>query len=160
MTKKEKIIRTMMDFPNLKNADIARRVGCAPTYVNQVENQWLRDKPKTNDTQVEMFPEVESVCLQDMNITGTDVDAVLTERGSRYGKFETHAEITQILKREAARYLTRQRKELDFDQQEALDMIFHKIGRIINGDPDYADSWVDIAGYAKLIADRLEGKTR
>jgi hypothetical protein len=44
------------------------------------------------------------------------------------------------------------------DQQEALDMIFHKIGRIVNGDPDYADSWIDIAGYATLVADRLEGK--
>jgi hypothetical protein len=35
-------------------------------------------------------------------------------------------------------------------------MVVHKIGRILNGDPHYADSWVDIAGYAKLVADRLE----
>ena len=34
-------------------------------------------------------------------------------------------------------------------------MIFHKIGRIVNGDPNYADSWHDIAGYAKLVEDRL-----
>lgn len=46
------------------------------------------------------------------------------------------------------------------DQQEALDMICHKIGRIINGDPDYADSWHDIAGYAQLVADRLNGVER
>ena len=39
-------------------------------------------------------------------------------------------------------------------------MIFAKVGRILNGDPNYADSWIDIAGYAKLVADRLEGKTR
>jgi hypothetical protein len=45
------------------------------------------------------------------------------------------------------------------DQIEALDMICHKIGRILNGDPNYADSWVDIAGYAKLVADRLEKHT-
>jgi hypothetical protein len=37
-------------------------------------------------------------------------------------------------------------------------MICHKLGRIVNGDPNYADSWIDIAGYAKLVADRLEGK--
>ncbi len=37
-------------------------------------------------------------------------------------------------------------------------MIFHKIARIINGDPNYADSWVDIAGYATLVANRLENK--
>ena len=49
---------------------------------------------------------------------------------------------------------------LKADQQEALDMIAHKIGRIINGDPDYADSWDDIAGYAKLVGDRLRGVER
>ena len=51
-------------------------------------------------------------------------------------------------------------KSLKADQQEALEMILHKIARIVNGDPDYADSWVDIAGYAKLVADRLEGIER
>jgi hypothetical protein len=49
---------------------------------------------------------------------------------------------------------------LDSDQKEALEMIVHKIARILNGDPNYADSWVDIAGYAKLVADRLEGVAR
>ena len=34
-------------------------------------------------------------------------------------------------------------------------MICHKIGRIINGDANYEDSWRDIAGYAQLVADRL-----
>jgi hypothetical protein len=37
-------------------------------------------------------------------------------------------------------------------------MVAHKIARIINGDPNYSDSWVDVAGYAKLVADRLDGK--
>lgn len=90
----------------------------------------------------------------------TSVDSVLEERGSRYGAFITHAAITQQLKQVAAKQLHHRGKVLVADQQEALDMIFHKIGRIINGDPDYADSWIDIAGYAKLVADRLEGKER
>lgn len=46
------------------------------------------------------------------------------------------------------------------DAVEALEMIAHKIGRILNGDPGYADSWVDIAGYAQLVADRLNGVER
>ena len=83
----------------------------------------------------------------------TDVDAVLAERGKRYGKFEAHAEITWALK-DAMR--ERGWGRLSPDQRVALDMIAHKIGRILNGDPNYADSWVDIAGYAKLVADRLE----
>jgi hypothetical protein len=91
----------------------------------------------------------------------TDVDATLTERGSRYGKFEDHAKITQELKQAIFRHMDNvSRVELDNDQQEALEMICHKIGRIVNGDPDYADSWIDIAGYAKLVADRLQGVER
>lgn len=88
------------------------------------------------------------------------LDAVLTERGSRYGAFSSHATITQAYKTLMFCQLEEQGKCLASDQQEALDMIFHKIGRILNGDPNYADSWIDIAGYAKLVADRLEGKIR
>jgi hypothetical protein len=148
MTKKEMIIRTMCDFPNLNKWQIADRVGCHPTYVNQVENQWLKDTTK-DERQTEMFEENTSA-----------IDAILTERGSRYGPFITHAEITQRYKRLTHKFLHNSGKELDHDQQEALDMIFHKIGRIVNGDPDYIDSWDDIAGYAKLVADRLRGDVK
>jgi len=107
-----------------------------------------------------------------MSITKTDITAdgsvpdannvtqILTERGHRYGKFVGHASVTQDLKNVIDLHLNQRNKALTDDQQEALDMICHKIGRIINGDPDYADSWIDIAGYAKLVADRLEGIER
>ena len=84
----------------------------------------------------------------------------LTERGKRYGTFVGHAEVTQHLKAYYREQLATRGKVLAPDQYEALDMVMHKIGRIMNGDPDYADSWVDIAGYAKLVADRLEGVVR
>ena len=89
-----------------------------------------------------------------------DVDAILDERGTRYGQFKDVALVIQRLKQEIRMGLLLQSKILDVDQQEALDMICNKIGRIVNGDPNYVDSWVDIAGYAKLVADRLEGKAR
>ena len=82
-----------------------------------------------------------------------DIDAVLTERGSRYGEFKDHARITQAIKHKIRQGPSFHK--MDDDMVEALDMIAHKIGRIVNGDPRYADSWVDIAGYAKLVADRL-----
>jgi hypothetical protein len=85
----------------------------------------------------------------------SDVSTTLAERGNRYGEFKGHAEVTQRLKLVLADELGRREKVLADDQQEALDMIFHKIGRIVNGDPNYADSWHDIAGYAKLVDDRL-----
>jgi hypothetical protein len=84
----------------------------------------------------------------------------LAARGNRYGKFTGHAEVTQTLKMIVATALTKRNKTLAPDQQEALDMICHKIGRIINGDENYDDSWIDIAGYAQLVADRLRGTER
>lgn len=90
--------------------------------------------------------------------TGTDVAAVLETRGASYGSFTGVARNAQRLKhcfQQGDSY-----HKLAPDQKEALDMIASKLARIINGDPDYVDSWVDIAGYAKLIVDRLEGKER
>jgi hypothetical protein len=89
-----------------------------------------------------------------------DITATLQERGSRYGRFTGHAAVTQHLKSIIRCHLDQRNKTLAADQEEALDMICHKIGRIINGDPDYADSWHDIAGYAQLVADRLNGVER
>jgi hypothetical protein len=90
----------------------------------------------------------------------SDLNDTLEERGQRYGRFISHAFITQQLKTVIRHALEARQKQLADDQQEALDMICHKIGRIINGDPDYADSWHDIAGYAQLVADRLNGVER
>ena len=90
----------------------------------------------------------------------SNVNDTLTERGKRYGTFTGHAEIAQHLKVTINRYLGRREQHLADDQKEALDMICHKIARIINGDPNYADSWHDIAGYAQLVADRLQGLER
>lgn len=84
-----------------------------------------------------------------------DVAATLAERGKRYGEFKGHADVTISLKSCIAHALGIRNKTLATDQQEALDMICHKIGRIINGDPDYTDSWHDIAGYAQLVETRL-----
>lgn len=92
-----------------------------------------------------------------------EIDETLVERGKRYGKFTGHAQVSQEIQIAMADGLARNGKDwnsMKYDQVEALFMIAHKIGRIINGDPDYADSWVDIAGYAKLVSDRLEGHER
>lgn len=89
-----------------------------------------------------------------------DLNQILTERGDRYGRFVDHAKISQEMKRLIYRQLDARSQDLDDDQLEALEMICHKVARIINGDPDYSDSWRDIAGYAALVADRLDGVPR
>ena len=88
----------------------------------------------------------------------TEIKAVLEQRGNRYGSFDQHSVITQTFKHWAGEFRKGKPALLPY-QQEALDMIFHKIGRILNGDPNYDDSWIDIAGYAQLVVDKLyEGK--
>ena len=84
------------------------------------------------------------------------VNDTLEERGKRYGSFEGHAQITQGLKN--VMYVSPQWPNLTPSMREALDMIVHKIGRILNGDPAYADSWHDIAGYAMLVEQELVAK--
>ena len=83
-----------------------------------------------------------------------NVSQTLKERGKKYGDFTTHAQITQELKDVVKNY----DGNLSPIHKEALDMIMHKVGRILNGDPNYADSWHDIAGYAQLVEERVEGK--
>ena len=88
------------------------------------------------------------------------IQSTLEERGKRYGKFTGHAAVSQgiqaVIKDGFKLNENTKFEDLDEDMQEALFMIAHKLGRIVNGDPWYADSWVDISGYAKLVSDRLE----
>lgn len=91
------------------------------------------------------------------------VEEVLKERGTRYGVFMGQAQIAQSLHivLDQGMKLTGKTK-FDFapDQLEAINMIVNKIARIYNGDPHYSDSWRDIAGYATLVADRLDNDTQ
>lgn len=83
------------------------------------------------------------------------IDTTLANRGNRYGAFDGHARITQSIKR--AMQDSPNWSKLTDDKRESLEMVAHKIGRILNGDPEYHDSWHDIIGYTKLVADKLEG---
>lgn len=90
----------------------------------------------------------------------TDVDQVLDSRAVDYGAFKDGAALMQGIKRLLADHAQKHGKTFADDQWEALEMIVHKMGRIVNGNPDKVDHWTDIAGYAKLVADRLEGRVR
>ena len=91
------------------------------------------------------------------NDSEKDIHTILDERGARYGSFDGHAIITQKLKSYFCIH-SKSYSLLSYSQKEAIDMIFHKIGRIGNGDPNYLDSWVDIVGYAQLVVDELRSK--
>ena len=83
------------------------------------------------------------------------VNDILKERQSTHGCFATGAEIMQRLKF-TARNTPSYQDKLSDSQREAVDMILHKVGRILNGNPNEPDHWNDIAGYATLVADELE----
>ena len=85
----------------------------------------------------------------------SEINKILEERGARYGSFCIHATITQSLKSVMAG--SAKWNGLSDDKKEALEMIQHKIGRILNGDPDYLDSWIDIVGYAQLVINDING---
>ena len=88
----------------------------------------------------------------------SEIDKTLEERGKRYGSFKTHADITQRLKKvmHRAPNWNELSSGLNRSQKEALDMLAHKIGRILNGDPNYIDSWRDCIGYLQLVLDELQ----
>lgn len=82
-----------------------------------------------------------------------NIDQTLAERGARYGDFPGHAAITQGMKDVMQGHAGW--NALADDQKEALEMVAHKVGRILNGDPNYIDSWTDIIGYTRLVEKRL-----
>jgi hypothetical protein len=84
----------------------------------------------------------------------SDINETLAQRSSRYGGFADQGRIEQNIKR--AMHDSPNWASLHDDSKSALEMIATKISRILKGDPEYDDSWRDIAGYATLIVQRLE----
>lgn len=89
-----------------------------------------------------------------MQQSKVNVEAITAERGEQYGDFTDQGEIAQCLK-DYMRTLPGWNDLLPH-QRESLDMIQHKISRILNGDPNVVDSWADIAGYAHIVAIRIQ----
>lgn len=93
------------------------------------------------------------------------VKAVLNQRGARYGDFTDHARLAQQLQHALERHQITSGAEvpttcipwnhLTSVQQRALTTICDKLARILNGDPNYDDNWIDIQGYARLAQERL-----
>jgi len=83
----------------------------------------------------------------------TDVNAVLKERQGTHGSFLENATCSQELKEIID---GRGDELLPPIAREALHNICQKISRIVTGNWQHTDSWVDIAGYATLVAKYLE----
>ena len=88
-----------------------------------------------------------------MNITDT-----LSDREKKYGSFAANAHIAQGLQNVALSaggwY------DLPEFQREAIEFIFKKIARQINGAKDCPDNFHDIAGYAMLAEQEILSQLR
>jgi len=96
-----------------------------------------------------------------INQLKSETDEILAERGSNYGKFTNHAKLSQLLKITFDNHVREYGNPELFtsSMNEAIEMIFHKLARIANGNPTYDDSWKDISGYSTLIVKELNGES-
>ncbi len=138
--------------------EITERVAVSYNYAWKLKKD-LEDMVGTIKPKPKPEPEVEAKAGEFIQ-ADTNVDAILNARATTYGSFADVARMAQRLKNVAHTSAGEQGRTFAHDQAEALDMIFSKLARILNGDPNHRDSWIDIAGYATLVADRLQGKAR
>lgn len=117
------------------------------------------------DFEVNEYPIEEIVMATKKAPVKNNVSTTLNERGNRYGDFTDHAMIAQDLQdvmRGAVTTFGCKNGQVQMGwnkllpiQKQALTVMADKIARILSGDPNYADNWHDIQGYAKLVEDRL-----
>lgn len=82
----------------------------------------------------------------------TQINEILKVRKSVHGDFTENAGVHQELLNAlmcSSGYLN-----LDPVKVTAIQCICGKLARIVCGDPEHTDHWIDIAGYAQLAADR------
>ena len=142
------VVEYLKQNPDAKAADIAKKFGVHLSMAYKAKRMAKEAIPAISEATLIVHP------------GQAEIITLVEDRGSRYGKFKDHAQVTQELKRVLARHAHVTERTFTDSQWEALEMICHKIGRIVNGDPNYIDSWADIAGYAQLVADELKGIER
>ena len=152
----QRAIHWFHDNPGAKVASVAKRFGISLPYAYK-----LREKAAGKDVAKPLLTNDEVDALfADRDARTTGLDGILDTRASDYGTFGDNARLAQALKRAMAEHAEDHGRTFTDDQWEALEMIATKMSRIVNGNPNKADSWDDIAGYAKLVSDRIRGVVR
>lgn len=92
--------------------------------------------------------------------TTESIEEVLNSRGLNYGEFSNTAKIAQDFFKILEQSPAYKSNKLTDVHKEGIRMILHKLARTLNGDPMYADTYTDIAGYAKLIENHISDINR
>ena len=77
----------------------------------------------------------------------------LDARHETHGDYTNTAQVSQHLKNTIRN--ARNWNRLSCDKKESLDLIMTKISRIMSGEPNEPDHWLDLEGYARLARERL-----
>ena len=138
--------------------EITQRMDASYNYAWTLQKELATEKAAAKaakETIIEPKPEPEVEAKKE-----EEVNTVLDEREDQYGSYMQSSDTAIKIKSAMHNAIARNDLHLYPDQLMSLDMIAVKVSRIVNGNLSYRDSWLDIAGYAMLVADRLEGKVR
>ena len=180
-TKTSEILKYLQAHPRCDNHRLRMVVDCSPALVTDTRSLWkdlLADpitapyyapvkqtgskaSPPTAPKQDLAAPAVEPTPEPTPEpVAKEQIEKILDNRAEQYGVFIRSADVAIKLKQVIHNAMVREDTKLYPDQLQALDMIATKIGRILTGNSSHIDSWIDIAGYAKLVVDRLQGNAR
>lgn len=90
-----------------------------------------------------------------INVETGEVTRTVEARGTTHGDYRDTARLAQGIK--DVMHKSGHWERLSSTQMESLDLIATKIARVLAGDANYADHWVDIEGYAKKAREFLNG---
>lgn len=121
----------------------------------KMKQRFTKAKQKADITDINSTGAFEPAPVEDYFVENIITeDNLLEDKKIRYGNYSDIAFDTQAFKDVLRR--SSNWEGLPVYTQEALEMIMHKVARILNGDPYFVDNYRDIAGYAKLVQDILE----
>ncbi len=173
-SKTSRVLAALRELPGASNTRIAAIVGCSDAHVTNIRRLWqdLLADPTTAPHYAPTKPTKRKIGSAPMyGVPQSELESnpiyrapqpepeddivtqVLAERGKDYGDYAGKAQFIQGVK-----YLMRTSpswEAMDADMRESMEMIAHKMGRTLYGNPAHKDNFLDIAGYAKLVADRL-----
>ena len=114
----------------------------------------FKDQAEFTDFMKREYPHTLGADRATANLAAPTIQDTLNSRAKTHGSFIDNGFIMQTLKN-VMRNHGKNWQNLPLEQREALEMIQHKIGRILSGNPTEPDHWRDIAGYASLIENIL-----
>jgi hypothetical protein len=139
-------------FPDTETRRFSERFTYGPADQEALER---REAQRRATEYSEMQTAQHHPTVADLNaLENTLRHPLLAEREHTHGDFAATALIAQRFK-DISKSTPNWNGALTDMQREALEGVFVKIARILSGDPNHRDHWLDIEGGARLVSERL-----